>query len=105
MHAHTWEHLLPPLLPAPRYVSSYPSALLGTRSLVSPTRPATGFLLTSGVPFCVGPVDLSYRVVRAVHQNRDGGGRVLAEGAGAAVLQTFRRRRGVFVTTAVETQQ
>lgn len=35
----------------------------------------------------------------AVHQNCDGGGCVLAEGAGAAVFQAFGRRRSVFVTT------
>lgn len=41
----------------------------------------------------------------AVHKNRDGGGRVLAEGAGAAVLQAFGRRRGVFVTAVQQMQQ
>lgn len=36
-----------------------------------------------------------------VHQNRDRGGRILAEGAGAAVLQAFGQRRGVFMTAAL----
>lgn len=88
-------------------VSSLRSAFLDTRSFRVPSPPrvrhrrsAIDFFFFFGLAPSVARFCRSFggrSPLGAVHQDRDRGGRVLAEGAGAAVLQTFGRRRDVFV--------